>query len=201
MCNPHVLQICIKTTHLLPQCQGLQTYSSHHRGWRLLQQVKWAAWVLERWLLLWPVADGVNCRVQEKGSKCLITPHLHSSSTSASLFLAPFQPYVFLFFEMPLSFIYGSGSSSFSCLWIPFIPCFEVVCLVLLSTPPHSCTWRTRDKIEKQDVTTCSQRVIPRSTIPCTGSNMQSWHRWWLTRTCRCTEWLFLEDRFKSWMT
>lgn len=115
--------------------------------------------------------------------------------------LLPSSLMFFYFFEMPLSFIYGSGSSSFSCLWIPFIPCFEVVCLVLLSTPPHSCTWRTRDKIEKQDVTICSQRVIPKSTIPCTGSNMQSWHRWWLTRTCRCTEWLFLEDRFKSWMT
>lgn len=83
--NPHVLQAyskicCVKTTHLLPQCQGLQTYSSHHREWGLLQQMKWAARVLAKRLLLWPVVDGVNCRVQEKRGERLTTPHLHSSS-------------------------------------------------------------------------------------------------------------------------
>lgn len=132
----------IKTTYLHPQCQGLQTYSSHHRGWGLLQQVKWAAWDLERRLLLWPVADGLNCEVQEKGSRCLITAHLQPSSNSASLSSSSRQPED-LFLKCLCK---SSDSRCFNCCCSFFIPCFEVVRRALLSkldtVVPGGKAWR-----------------------------------------------------------
>lgn len=47
-----------------------------------------AAWDLDGWLLQWAEAGGLNCEVQEKGHKCLITFHLQPSSTSLSHLVA-----------------------------------------------------------------------------------------------------------------
>lgn len=114
-----------------------------------------------------------------------------------------------LYSSLPLwnvSYIYGSDSRCFSsdALFIPFL---EVILLALLSKPPHSRTWKTRKKRHRQGVKKCCWRVTPRSNFPWflapqVACWWYSWHRWWLTRTCRYTERQhFLEDKFKSWMT
>lgn len=195
------LNLQCKSTHLRPQCQGLQTYSLHHREWGLLQQVKWAAWVSARRRLLWPTADGVNCRLQEKHCKRLSTAHLHSSSTIASL-----SRYLSSRTSEKMWFVYnyyyqGADSSIFSpCA--PFIPCPNVR-LLLPSKAARWRTWKTRDNKNK-DVFKCviEGSLQVQTTLPflvqAVACCWYYWHRWWVSGTCTCTERQhFLEDMFK----
>lgn len=138
------LNLLCKITHLLPQCQELQTYSSHHRGRGLLLQVKWAALVLARILQLWPASEGVNWSIWQKNGERVNTPHCDSFSTSASVLLCSSDPL------RSLNVSYFCVDRKVPVVLTRFSPFLEFVCLELLSW--WSCTCKTRDKEVKQHI-------------------------------------------------
>ncbi len=89
-------------------CVKLLTFSHNAKDFKLIHHITKgggsSSWwnellgVLARRLLLWPAADGVSCRVSEKGGERLTTPHLYSSATPASLFSPYASECQFLFF-------------------------------------------------------------------------------------------------------
>lgn len=111
-------------------------------------------------LLLWPAADRMNCRVQEKCGTHLPTPHLHSHFGGA----LPQSAAVLYVSKCQSGFFFNSSDSCLPrcclsrsllahlrprALSLPrspiLTPCHGAVLLAVLSKRPQSHTWRSRD--------------------------------------------------------
>lgn len=107
-----------KTTYLPRQCQELQTYSSHHRGWGLLQQVKkksclrlrdvTPAWSWGWWVELW-----------SSGERSQVSDHLPSSDLSH----LPVSLGSLRILDVPSGFDKFTGSVRMNWLCRVFSPC------------------------------------------------------------------------------